>query len=74
MCLKAIGNLLGLFQCARVNERGMNVELRNECKNYRGTSLLSVVGKRYAGIQVDRVREVTEGLIDDMQGEFRTRR
>ena len=41
---------------------------RNECKNYRGISLLSVVGKIYAGIIIDRVRRVTGGLIDDEQG------
>ena len=29
---------------------------RTECKNYRGISLLSMVGKIYAGISVDRVR------------------
>ena len=34
-----------------------------ECKNYRGISL-SMVGKIYAGILVDRV-QVTGGLIDD---------
>ena len=28
---------------------------RTECKNYRGISLLSVVGKIYAGILVERV-------------------
>ena len=28
---------------------------RPECKNYRGISLLRVVGKMYAGILVDRV-------------------
>ena len=28
---------------------------RTECGNYRGISLLSVVGKIYAGILVDRV-------------------
>ena len=44
---------------------------RTECKNYRGISLLSVVGKIYAGIIVDRVRRVTEGLIDDEQKGFR---
>ena len=33
---------------------------RNECKSYRGISLLSVVGKIYAGILIDRVRGVTE--------------
>ena len=30
--------------------------------------MLSVVGKTYAGILVDRVRRVTEGLIDDERG------
>ena len=41
---------------------------RTECKNYRGISLLSVVGKIYAGILVDRVCRVTGYLIDDEQG------
>ena len=31
---------------------------RTECKNYRGISLLSVVGKIYMGILVDRVCRV----------------
>ena len=44
---------------------------RTECKNYRGISLLSVVGKIYAEILVDRVRRVTGGLIEDEQGGFR---
>ena len=35
---------------------------RTECKNYRGISL-SVVGKIYAGILVDRVCRVTRGLM-----------
>ena len=39
---------------------------RSECKNYRGISL-SVVGKIYGGILVDRVCRVTGGLIDDEQ-------
>ena len=43
---------------------------RSECKNYRGISLLSVVGKVYAGILVDRVCRVTEHLIDDEQRRF----
>ena len=30
-----------------------------KCKNYRGISLLSLVGKMYADILVDRVRSVT---------------
>ena len=37
---------------------------RTECKNHRGISLLSVIGKIYAGILVDRVRRVTGRLID----------
>ena len=35
---------------------------RTECKNYRGISLLIVVGKIYARILVDRVRRVIVGL------------
>ena len=38
---------------------------RNECKNYRGINFLSVIGKIFAGILVDRVRRVTGGLIDN---------
>ena len=33
--------------------------------------MLSLVGKIYAGILVDRVHEVTESLIDDEEGGFR---
>ena len=44
---------------------------RTECSNYRGISLLSVVVKIYAGILVDRVCKVIEGLTDDEQGGFR---
>ena len=44
---------------------------RTECKNYRGISLLSVVGKINEGIVVHRVCRVTGGLIDDEQGAFR---
>ena len=47
---------------------------RMECKNYRGISLLSVVGKIHTEILVDRVRRMTGGLIDDEQGSFRTGR
>ena len=45
---------------------------RTECSNYRGICLLSVVGKIYARILADSVCKVTEGLIDDEQGRFRT--
>ena len=36
-------------------------------------SLLSVVGKIYTGIQIERIRRVTGGLIEDEQGGFRAR-
>ena len=45
-----------------------------ECKDYRGISLLSVVGKIYAGILIDRVRRVTRDLIDYEEGGFRVGR
>ena len=44
---------------------------RIECKNYKGNSLLSVVGKIYTGILIDRVRKVTVSLIDDEQEGFK---
>src|SRR5678815_1650706 len=47
---------------------------KGNCRNYRGISLLSVVGKVYAGILVERVRRVTEGLISEEQGAFRSGR
>ena len=43
---------------------------RTECSNYRGISSLSVVRKIYANTLVDRVRKVTESLID-VRGGFR---
>ena len=47
---------------------------RTECKNYGGISLLTVVGKIYVGILVDRVCRMTGSLIDDEQGYFRAGR
>ena len=47
---------------------------RIECKNYRCTSLLRVVGKIYAGILVDRIRRVIEGLLNDEQRGFKAGR
>ena len=44
---------------------------RTKCSNYKGISLLSVVGKICAEILVDRVHKVNESLIDDEQGGFR---
>ena len=35
---------------------------RTECKNYRGISFLSVVGKIYKGILVDRVHRMIGGF------------
>ena len=51
----------------------MNIQYQyyKSCSNYRGITLLSVVGKIYTAILVERIRKVTEGLIDDVQGEFR---
>ena len=34
--------------------------MRTECKNYRGISLLSIVGKVYASILIERVKLITE--------------
>ena len=53
-----------MFHCTRAKER-------NECENYRGISLLSVVGKIYLGILVDRIHRMTGSIIDDEQGGFR---
>ena len=44
---------------------------RKECGNYRGISLLSVVGKLYSSILVDRVRGKVENILGEFQGGFR---
>ena len=49
-------------------------EERTECISYKGISFLIVFGIIYAGILVDRVSKVTEGLNDDEQGGFRAGR
>jgi len=41
---------------------------RLECINYRGISLLSVVGKVFARVLNDRVKGLTEGSVMDEQG------
>ena len=38
---------------------------RTKCINYRGNSLSNMVRKIYAGILVERIHRVTEGLTDD---------
>merc|ERR1712002_206763 len=47
---------------------------RGDCKNYRGISLLSIPGKVYGRVLIDRVREITEGMIGEEQCGFRTGR
>jgi hypothetical protein len=44
---------------------------RKVCSNYRGISLLSVVGKVYASVLVDRVRVIVEEVLDEAQSGFR---
>ena len=47
---------------------------RDECGNYRGISLLSVVGKIYARVVCDRLRVLTDAVLMDEQGGFRVHR
>ena len=49
-------------------------KVKRKSHYYKNISLRSAVGKIYVGIVVDRVRKVTEGLIDDGQGGFRAGR
>ena len=42
-----------------------------DCANYRGISLLSVVGKIYGRILIERVKVVTDGSIGEEQGGFK---
>ena len=44
---------------------------QQECKNYRGISILSVVGKLYAKVLINRVIGVTDEKIWDVQAAFR---
>ena len=43
----------------------------NECSNFRGISLLSVVGKVYGRVLINRIRDKTENVIVEVQGGFR---
>ena len=43
----------------------------HECSNSRGISLLSVVGKVYGRILINRIRDRTEGVISEVQSGFR---
>ncbi len=42
-----------------------------ECTSFKGISLLSDVGKVYSKLMIKKVREGTEGVICDKQGDFR---
>src|SRR5215469_6371729 len=44
---------------------------KNECASYRGISMMSVVGKLYGRVVIDRVKNITEGLVGEEQGGFR---
>ena len=59
------------WKCAMIVSLYLAIGERNECKNYRGISLLSVVGKICTGILIDRVRRVNGGLIGVEKGGFR---
>ena len=43
----------------------------HECINFRGISLLSVVGKVYGRILINRIRDKTESVIAEVQSDFR---
>ena len=43
----------------------------HECGNSRGISLLSVVGKVYGRVLINRIRDKTENVISEVQGGFR---
>merc|ERR1711872_852032 len=47
---------------------------RSDCKNYRGISLLSIPGKVYGRILIERIRSLTEGMIREEQCGFRSGR
>ena len=43
----------------------------HECSNFRDISLLSVVGKVYGRILINRIRDKTENVIVEVQSGFR---
>ena len=47
---------------------------KSDCKNYRGISLLSIPGKVYGRVLIERVRSMTEGMVGEEQGGFRSGR
>ena len=47
---------------------------RRECKNYRGISLLSIPGKVFGRILIEKIRSLTDGLIGEEHCGFRSGR
>ena len=47
---------------------------RSDCNNYRGISLLSVVGKVFARVALQRLQQVVEGVYPESQCDFRVQR
>ena len=47
---------------------------RSECGNYRGISLLSIAGKVYGKIIIERVQQITKMRIREEQGAFKKER
>ena len=43
---------------------------RNECGSYRGISLLSIAGKVYGKVVIERVKAITESCVSEEQGAF----
>ena len=43
----------------------------HKCSNFRGISLLSVVGKVYGRMLINRIRDKTESVIAEVQSDFR---
>ena len=43
----------------------------HECSNFRGISLLSVVGKVYGRVLINRIRDKTENVVVEVHGGFR---
>jgi len=47
---------------------------RSDCNNYRGTSLLSIVGKAFARVVLNRLEALADRVYPESQCEFRTNR
>ena len=62
--------------CNNKGDRGnyKNKGDRGDCNNYRGTSLLSVVGRIFASIILTRLQTPAERVYPDSQGGFRSGR